>query len=234
MSDTFKYQGNELTLFQHANNWKKYFSKVILQYIKMNVLEVGAGIGATTSLLNNNTAFEWLLLEPDSTMSNILIQKIKEKTLPMNCKVLNGTIDQVNTKFDTIIYIDVLEHIKNDKQEIRKAASLLNNGGYLIILSPAFEILYSPFDHAIGHFRRYQKKDMKELAPPDLEIVFCKYFDSMGYFAALINKIFLQQKYPTEKQIKTWDSLLVPVSKFTDKLFFHRFGKSIICVWYKQ
>ena len=57
MTESFKYQGDELELFQHAKNWKKYFSRQIKPFIKGNVLEVGAGIGATTLLLNDGKNF---------------------------------------------------------------------------------------------------------------------------------------------------------------------------------
>jgi 16S rRNA A1518/A1519 N6-dimethyltransferase RsmA/KsgA/DIM1 with predicted DNA glycosylase/AP lyase activity len=69
MSEPFKYPGDELVLFQHATHWKKYFSGQIKRYIKGNVLEVGAGIGSTTLLLNDGSANQWLMLEPDEKMS---------------------------------------------------------------------------------------------------------------------------------------------------------------------
>ena len=141
MSDSFKYPGEELELFQHAKHWKKYFSRHILPRIKGTVLEVGAGIGATTLLLNNGTVEKWLLLEPDENMSRELKKKIDEGKFPQNCQVKSGYISQVNTNFDTIIYIDVLEHIKEDQQEIEKASLLLNPGGHIIILGPAFQFL---------------------------------------------------------------------------------------------
>ena len=57
MEKAFTYEGDELELFQHAKNWKSYFSKVTKPFIKGDVLEVGAGIGATTQLLNNGSVF---------------------------------------------------------------------------------------------------------------------------------------------------------------------------------
>jgi cyclopropane fatty-acyl-phospholipid synthase-like methyltransferase len=233
MTDHFKYQGNELELFQHARNWKSYFSKTIKPYIKKNVLEVGAGIGSTTLLLNDGSATSWLMLEPDANMSNDLQQKLDDKLFPTNCRLQTGTIDQLQPGFDTIIYIDVLEHIEKDKTELEKAASLLEPGGHIIVLSPAFQSLYSPFDKAIGHYRRYTKQMLKNISPGDLQLVSCRYYDSVGYFAALMNKLLLRKKYPSQGQVLFWDRWMVPVSQLTDRLFFHRFGKSIIATWQK-
>lgn len=234
MTESFKYQGDELELFQHAKNWKKYFSRQIKPFIKGNVLEVGAGIGATTLLLNDGTASKWLMLEPDEQMSNSLKKKIEGKEFPINTQLQAGTIDHLTETFDTIIYIDVLEHIEADAAEMNKAAALLNPGGHIIVLSPAFQFLYNPFDKAIGHYRRYNKRMLKKITGPALQIVSNRYYDSAGYFAALLNKVLLRQKYPTIKQVLFWDRWLVPVSKIADKLSFHSFGKAIIATWKKS
>lgn len=233
MSDPFIYPGEELVLFQHAGHWKTYFSRQIKPYIKGNVLEVGAGIGSTTLLLNDGSADQWLMLEPDEKMSASLKKKIEAKEFPANCRLQTGTIGQLDQKFDTIIYIDVLEHIEADAEEMKKAATLLNTGGHIAVLSPAFQFLYSPFDKAIGHCRRYNRKSLRHITPPGLQVVSNRYYDTVGYFAALMNKLFLRQKYPTHKQVMFWDKWMVPVSKISDKLFFHSFGKSIIAVWKK-
>lgn len=57
----------------------------------------------------------------------------------------------------------MLEHIEADAAEMNKAAALLNPGGHIIVLSPAFQFLYNPFDKAIGHYRRYNKRMLKKL-----------------------------------------------------------------------
>jgi 2-polyprenyl-3-methyl-5-hydroxy-6-metoxy-1,4-benzoquinol methylase len=233
MTDSFKYEGDELQLFQHAKHWKKYFSQQIKPYLKENVLEVGAGIGATTLLLNDGSVKKWLLLEPDEDMSDGLKKKMEAKELPVNCQLQSGTIDNVIATFDTIIYIDVLEHIEKDTEEMKKAAALLNAGGHIIVLSPAFQFLYNPFDKAIGHHRRYTKKMFKNITPAGLQLVSSRYYDSIGYFAALMNKLFLRKKYPTQQQVLFWDNWMVPVSKVTDNIFVHSFGKSIIAIWKK-
>src|SRR3569832_1492900 len=96
MTDNFKYQGDELELFQHARNWKKYFSAVIKPYNQKNVLEVGAGIGSTTLLLNDGSAKRWLLLEPDAALLLELKRKKETNELPANCSFQSGTVEQLN------------------------------------------------------------------------------------------------------------------------------------------
>ncbi len=236
MSNAHKYPGEELALFEKAVNWKRYFAGRILSYIKGQVFENGAGIGGTTLLLNNENVTQWTLGEPDNNMQQLLQQKINDQLLPANCILHKGTIDSLNAGqlFDCIIYIDVLEHIENDKAEIEKASAHLEPGGYLVVLSPAFNGLFSPFDKAIGHYRRYTKKTLSIVAPASLQKEKLYYLDSAGYFASLMNKLFLKQSYPTHRQVQLWDKWMVPVSKITDRLFGYSFGKSILAVWKKN
>jgi ubiquinone/menaquinone biosynthesis C-methylase UbiE len=235
MNKTYNYPGQELEFFQKAVNWKSYFASAIRPYLGKNVLEVGTGIGATTRLLNDGSAEKWLLLEPDPGLSSILQKKLSQGELPANSGLRTDTIFDLkeDERFDTIIYIDVLEHIEDDGREMRKAFELLTPGGHLIVLSPAFQYLYSPFDKAIGHYRRYSGTTLQRAAPQGFLLKKMKYLDSVGWFASLANRLFLKQDYPSEKQVLAWDRWMIPVSKVADKLFFHSFGKSILGVWQK-
>ena len=236
MKEQYSYPGQELAFFEKAINWKSYFTSFIRPYLGKKVLEVGSGIGATTSLLNDGTAKEWSLLEPDELMISILREKIKTNPQFSNCTIINKTAADLETtqKFDTVIYIDVLEHIEDDKKEMEIACQLLLPGGHLIVLSPAYNLLFSPFDKAIGHYRRYTSSTLKSTIPTGMELVKLHYLDSIGFFASFANKLFLKQSYPSEKQIHMWDNYMIPVSRGTDKIFFHSFGKSILGIWRKK
>jgi SAM-dependent methyltransferase len=233
MHEPFTYPGGELALFQQAYRWKKYFSGQLSPFIRGKVLEVGAGMGGTTSFLYNTNCTKWKLLEPDHSMAETLRKKIASGELPAACVVKEGTIDLEQDAYDTILYIDVLEHIREDAYEMIKASRLLDPGGHLVVLAPAHPFLFSAFDQAIGHYRRYTKKMLKKITPAGMPIVYSRYIDSAGYFASCMNKLILHQKYPSVKQVRTWDRWMIPVSKLTDKIFLHVFGRSIITVWRK-
>jgi len=236
MHDNSTYPGEELLLFEKARNWKKYFSSFIKPYVKTHILEVGAGLGSNTALLNEGFARKWILLEPDVAMSTLLKKKRDDGELPPNCDIICGTITQFDEKeqFDTIIYIDVLEHIEEDKKEAEGAVQLLKSGGHLIILSPAFPSLYSRFDKAIGHYRRYNKKQLKAAIPTSLRQVCLLYLDSAGFFMSMLNRFLLKQKYPTQKQVNFWDHYGIPVSRIVDRIVIYSFGKTILGIWKKK
>ena len=106
-------------------------------------------------------------------------------------------------------------------------------GGVLIVLSPAHQWLFSPFDQAIGHYRRYNRSMLRHLTVSDLKIVSLKYLDSVGLIASLSNR-WLKQKMPTQGQIQLWDTLMVPLSRVFDPILQYAIGKSIIAVWRKE
>jgi SAM-dependent methyltransferase len=224
------YAGSELALFEKARNWKAYFRGVMAPYIHGDVLEAGAGIGANTIAFSGLSFRRWTCLEPDRQLLDQL-----SAALPggRNYEVTTGTLEDLPAarKFDAILYIDVLEHIEDDRAEMKRAASHLNAGGALIVLAPAHPWLYTPFDQAIGHFRRYTRASLAAVSPPgaNLERVF--YLDSAGMLASLGNRLLLKSRMPTEAQIRTWDSLLVPISRLLDPLLFRRVGKSVVGVW---
>lgn len=228
-SDTahFEYAGTELHLFEKARNWKSYWRNQIAPYIGGDVLEVGAGIGANTKLLSNLSHNRWTSLEPDAALSS-QIEKQSQRH-----RILTSTIAALpdGERFDTVLYIDVLEHIEADGAEMRDAAARLRPGGHLIVLAPAHPFLYTPFDAAIGHFRRYTRASLRSVAPEKLRPIRFAYLDCAGMLASAANRLLLKSAMPTEAQILTWDGWLVPVSRLLDPLFGWRVGKSVVGIW---
>jgi SAM-dependent methyltransferase len=227
----FAYRGAELDTFAQAKRWKKYWSNHVRQHLGQCALEVGAGIGANTPYLNKG-ASEWICLEPDKNMAEILEQRRRSQELVATA-IFAGTVSDLprTRSFDSIVYIDVLEHIEDDAGEVLEAAARLRPGGTLIVLVPAHVWLFSPFDAAIGHYRRYSSKSLRRLACPELELVKFRQLDSVGIFASLANRFVFKSEIPTIEQVMIWDRFLVPMSRFFDPLLFYRIGKSLLAVW---
>lgn len=147
--------------------------------------------------------------------------------------MVQATIDSLPAEesYDSVIYIDVLEHIKDDRAEFDRAYCRLRTGGKLIVLCPAHNFLFSPFDEAIGHYRRYNKPMYRSMASHKPLLI--EYLDSVGLLASSANKLLLRQSYPTAKQIKIWDRLFVRMSRVLDPLTCRMLGKSIVGIWHK-
>jgi SAM-dependent methyltransferase len=235
MSD-FSYAGTELELFASVRRWKSYWSGVAAPYITGDVLEVGAGLGANTPFLDRARIGRWVCLEPDAALAGQLATRMAGTRRERSYEFVCGTLDTLNPSdlFDTLIYIDVLEHIEDDRGELSKAASRLRAGGRLIVLSPAHQRLFTPFDAAVGHFRRYDRAMLRRITPPDLPVERLLYLDSAGLLLSAGNAVLLRQSMPTRAQLLVWDRAVVPVSRVLDRVLFHAIGKSILGVWRKS
>jgi SAM-dependent methyltransferase len=233
MSSTeFRYVGEELTVFALAQRWKAYWSSRLRPWIQGDVLEVGAGLGTNTPIMHNPAVRSWHCLEPDADLVATLRDAVS--SVP-SCTVTTGTVHSLaNQGYDAILYIDVLEHIREDRMELAAAAQRLRPGGHLIVLSPAHQFLFSQFDAAIGHYRRYTVKTLGACAPPDCEVEQLFYLDSVGMLASLANRLLLRQEYPTAAQILAWDRYIIPASRILDPLARHRLGKTVIGVWRRR
>jgi SAM-dependent methyltransferase len=229
----YTYVGAELDLFAAATNWKSYLRRQLAPYIGRDVLEVGAGFGGTTRMLCGGDHDAWTCLEPDAALAGRLADSLRAGDLPACCRVEVGTLADLpaGAEYDTLLYIDVLEHIEDDGPEMARAAERVKPGGHVVVLSPAHQWLFTPFDKAIGHFRRYTKRSLKAVAPPGLEQIRMGYLDSVGMLASLGNRLFLNRSMPRPGQIAVWDKLMVPVSRVLDPLLAHSTGRSILGVW---
>ena len=230
---SYRYAGSELELFAAATNWKAYMAQILGRFIAGRVLEVGAGIAGNTAHLQNARVREWICLEPDPDFAGHIAGRVAAGGLPPCVRVVPGTIGSVGGagRFDTILYLDVLEHITGDRAELARAGRLLAERGNLVVLAPAHQFLFSPFDAAIGHHRRYDRASLCALTPPGCRLETSLMLDGAGFFASLANRALLSAPLPSRRQIALWDKLLVPISRVVDRATAYRFGKTVVAVW---
>ena len=226
--DKVFYEGWELKYFDKAFNFRKYQFDLVKKFIKGKVAEVGPGNGTFLEyylhLANTIDLFE--------PSENFLINLNKFKNKKVN--IINNYFKEQKNYYDTILYLDVLEHIEDDQKEIQIAYESLKEGGALIVNVPAFQHLYSKFDKDIDHFRRYSKNTLKSLTTTiSFRTTNLIYYDSIGYFLSVGSKLITKNYLNNfDKKIKIWDSL-IPYSKLLDSLVLNKFGKSLIMVCIK-
>lgn len=219
------YDGWELEFFDDAKNFRNYQFELIRKHISGRLAEIGPGNGKFSNFYSKYSE-SIFLFEPSVNFLKSLNKLNDDKITVINDYFRNSTL-----LFDTILYMDVLEHIIDDKNEILRAYNSLNADGKLIINVPAFNFLFSQFDRDVGHQRRYSKQlfldKVNDLNFKSIEMV---YYDSVGFFLSLISKI-LTKNYKSgfDKKIKLWNRL-IPISKFFDKIFFNSFGKSLLII----
>jgi SAM-dependent methyltransferase len=224
-------------LLSERYNYNYWIYNNIQKFIGNNILEVGAGIGNITDFIMFKDKLT--LIDIDQNYVHYLNAKysFRDKS---NFSALRADIQDIKSSplaiktYDTIICLNILEHLKNDQKAVENMTSLLQPGGRLIILVPALNILYGSMDVSFGHYRRYNKKQLKVLIQAqDLEIIKFYYLNILGLFGWFLNgRIFKKQELP-EKQTKLFDKL-VPFLGLTEKIITPPLGQSLILVAQKK
>ena len=230
MDKKIYYNGWELPLFDKAINFRNYQMKILKKYIKGSLGEIGPGNGSLCKRYHEYCN-DVTLFEPSKNLSNDLVKKFKHI---LNVKVIESTFYLSEKKFDTILLMDVLEHVEDPDVLIKKLYDSLHSGGKLLINVPAFEHLYSNFDKDVGHLKRYNKNSFLEetilISPKNIKMF---YYDSLGYFLSLLSQVcsvFIKDyKKNFEKKITIWN-FLIPASRVFDKLFLNNLGKSLFII----
>ena len=139
-----------------------------------------------------------------------------------------------NRVFDTLLYLDVLEHIERDADEVVLAASHLAPDGFLVVLAPAHPWLFTPLTKRSATGAGYTRSSLARLTPPGLRLTKLVYLDAVGLLASAANRVVLKSARPTIRQITFWDRCMVPVSTVVDPLLGYRVGKSVLAVWQRE
>jgi len=228
---------HSLLLLSERYNYNHWIYNNIKNFIGNNILEVGAGIGNITDfiILRNKLT----LIDIDQSYIDYLNAKYSFRD-QSNFNVFQADIQNINssplaaTMYDTIICLNILEHLENDRKAVENMISLLQPSGRLIILVPALNTLHGSMDISFGHYRRYNKKQLKMLIEgQNLDIVNFYYLNFLGLFGWFINgKIFKNKELP-ENQTKIFDKL-VPLLGLIEKIIKPPVGQSLILIAQKK
>lgn len=200
----------EFAALSVADNYRKALLREFSEYLRGNVLEVGAGIGQITEALLGKSDIERLVsIEPDSRFYTQLVGKFPGHT------IVQGTIEnlQGDRNWDAVVSINVLEHIKNDEQELKSYQEhLRKNGGALCLFVPARMEIYAEIDRDFGHFRRYSKPELTgKLEHAGFQILRLRYYNLAGYFAWWLNFCLLKRRHFNAGSVRLFDRFIFPV-----------------------
>jgi 2-polyprenyl-3-methyl-5-hydroxy-6-metoxy-1,4-benzoquinol methylase len=223
-------KNGQLTLesMSKASWYNAWTTNIFKPYLKGDILEVGCGIGNFTKLLcsyGNVYAFD-----PDKYC--VLETK---KNAGSKAKVGIGNIEKgeyffKEKKFDAIVCINVLEHIKNDKKALKNMIDLLKPGGTLILLVPSHPFLFGEIDRAIGHFRRYEKKKtIKTLKKSGMNILYARRINFLGALGWFVSGKILKEISVNEKKLSLFNKIAPLILPIEEKLE-PPFGTSVLII----
>lgn len=205
----------EFAALQAAKNYRRSLVAEFSPYLRGRILEVGAGIGQMTRelmMLSHVKSID--ALEPDARFYRQLLK------LNPEVRCLHGTLSQREAVdlYDGIISVNVLEHIEDHFEELKRIRLHLSPNGKLCLFVPAFQEIYAPIDQSFGHFRRYRKPELKELLrKAGFRIIQAHYYNSLGFFAWWWNFCVLKKSVFEVNKVKFYDKYLFPIVHFAEK-----------------
>jgi SAM-dependent methyltransferase len=212
-----------------AGNYAAWIFELIEPHLGDEVLEVGAGHGTFTKMLARKTK---RVVACD--MSERCVDRLRERFRPEeHVEVLHGSIDSAaaHGPFDSVVVINVLEHIEDDDGALRDAGTLLKPGGRVVLWVPAFSFLYSDFDRRIGHHRRYGRTGLRtQLTDAGYEVRDIRYVNAVGAVAWLVLARILRRTPTKSAPVQIFDKYFVPVLKRLERRRHPPFGQSVLAI----
>ena len=236
MSKEVVYVGKDLEAMSFAVNYHRWILDEFRPFLGKRAVEVGAGTGLFSELLLEENLDTLSLVEPSEMFEHLRknISPIETRTeVNFHQSIFAGVHRQiaVDYKPDSIIYVNVLEHIEDDVAELSMIHQTLPENGRCFIFVPALQALYGEFDRRIGHFRRYSKKEIDEKCESaGFRILKLKYFDFAGVFPWYVKYKILKSDSLESGAVALYDKIAVPLVSRFEKYFSMPVGKNILLV----
>lgn len=231
--DNKEYFGKDLEAMSFAENYHNWILDEFSPYLGENVAEVGAGTGNFSDFLLGTKVRKLAAFEPSKNMFDVLQKRFLDHSV---VDTINAFFEDQSfpNAFDSVCYVNVLEHIEDDFNALSHAHKALHQNGHLLIFVPALPFLYSDLDKKVGHFRRYKKQQLENLvSSAGFTIKKSKYFDIAGIIPWYIAFVLLKQT-TTEANVSLYDKLIVPVMRRVERVIIPMIGKNLILIAQKN
>ena len=236
MNNKVEYVGKDLEAMDFAVNYHRWILEIMKPFLGKHLVEVGAGTGSFSELLLETAPETLSLVEPSAMVEN-LRANFRDKTFATDIKIFSNIFAEVAAQIgaeqspDSLIYINVLEHIEDDRLELEIVHKTLREKGRIFIFVPALPTLFSEFDKHIGHFRRYGKKDLNEKCQnAGFRLILSKYFDVSGILPWLVKYRLLKSTTMESGAVQFYDKFVVPLAKPLESIITPPIGKNLLVV----
>lgn len=236
MSKKVVYVGKDLEAMSFAVNYHKWILDEFRPLLGKHIVEVGAGTGSFSEMVLETKPETLALVEP-SDLYGDLTSNVSQNGNQTKIDFYNSIFAAVaaeitgKQKPDSIIYVNVLEHIEDDNHELKLIYESLSDSGRCFLFVPALMALYGEFDRKLGHFRRYTKKELEQKCQAaGFKILKSKYFDFAGVVPWYINYRLLKSESLGGGAVSLYDKAVVPVFRKIESMINVPVGKNILLI----
>ena len=219
-----------------AVNYHRWILKRFTPFLGKRIVEVGGGTGSFSELLLETRPEILTVLEPSANMYPVLVRQLSgiEKghlAQVRQCTLVQAFAGSRAPQPDSILYVNVLEHIEDDKEELRTAHSVLAHRGRVLIFVPANPWLMGSLDRQLGHFRRYTMRELSsKCRAAGFTVRHSSYFDLLGILPWWLKYCILKSDHLEPAAVRFYDRWVVPISSRLEGLAAPPLGKSIVLV----
>jgi SAM-dependent methyltransferase len=188
-----------------------WMAQVILPYVGPRVLELGAGIGNLTMHLSRGRVSYYAT---DIDLEHLARLQTRFRNRPairiQRCDVtLAEDFRSFLGQMDTVVCLNVVEHVSDDEPALRNIASSLKTGGRAIILVPQDQSVYGTLDKVLGHYRRYSEDALRaKMERAGLRVERVLYFNRVTKPAWYINGRLLKKRTFGRFQLWVFDRMV--------------------------
>ncbi len=234
MPEKHGYAGKDLEAMSFAVNYHRWILSIFEPYLGARVVEVGAGTGSFSELLLERRLESLSLVEPSTAMYQQLCERVAES---QNVTTYNEVFENVAEEIrlaerpDSIIYVNVLEHIADDVHELSVINKTLDAGGRIFIFVPALRWLHGSYDRQINHFRRYTRTELeKKCVAAGFKVIASRYFDLFGVLPWWVKYKVLQSNNMEPGAVRFYDQRVVPIAKVLESTLSPPLGKNVLLI----
>ncbi len=200
-----------LDAFAGAPNFNRWMADTIRPYVGRQVLEIGAGMGnLTRQLLPGRKRYVATDIDHDhlKRLSNRLSHRPNLEIAELNAALAENHAP-FQGQMDTVICLNVLEHIEDDLEALRNIRSLLGDGGRAVILVPSGQSIYNSLDEELGHFRRYSEDQLRErMTAAGFDVETILRFNRASRPGWWLNGTILKRRTISRLQLRNFDRLV--------------------------
>ncbi|HJR62724.1 MAG TPA: class I SAM-dependent methyltransferase [Gemmatimonadaceae bacterium] len=227
----FSYSGTELDALADARNYYEHIRRRFASHLGAKVVEVGAGIGTFSQyLLRSPGVQELIAIEPAVNNFPVLRDRFaSDRRVTTRQGELRDFADKLVA--DSLVAVNVMEHIEDDVSFLRDARRVLGDSGTLLLFVPALQSIYGTLDEAFDHYRRYDRSLLhSRLSDAGFGMVRTRYVNMPGIAAWYLAGRVMRRRTLDPRSVRFYDRFVVPVVAAVEAVIEPPAGQSLLAI----